>query len=359
MLPVEARGSSSFRERTGRSWFAPRPSSQSSPISVAVLPDFGWRREPRPADRRDHAAATGAAGVDARTEGDRGDDHRADRQHRRCCASACSSEECPDVAVYRQSRVPEPRGLSQGSPALRMIEDGERSGRLTRGRTILDSTSGNTGIAYAMIGAAKGYRVRLGDARQRQRRAPPAGDRVRRRGRVQRSARRAATARSAWFVPCMRKTRTRISCPTSTTTTPTGSPTTTGPGMEIWEQTRGTVTHFVAALGTSGTFMGVTRRLKEMNPDVRCISVQPAEPWHGLEGLKHMETSIVPGIYDAVARRRGHRCRDRARLRPRAGAGTHRGHPRRALERCGALGVRRDRAADRARGDRHRAARWR
>jgi len=71
-----------------------------------------------------------------------------------------------------------------------------------------------------------------------------------------------------------------------------------GTGVEIWEQTRGTVTHFVAALGTSGTFMGVTRRLKAMNPDVQCISVQPAEPWHGLEGLKHMETSIVPGIYD-------------------------------------------------------------
>jgi S-sulfo-L-cysteine synthase (O-acetyl-L-serine-dependent) len=72
-----------------------------------------------------------------------------------------------------------------------------------------------------------------------------------------------------------------------------------GTGAEIWEQTRGTVTHFVAALGTSGTFMGVTRRLKEMNADVQCISVQPAEPWHGLEGLKHMATSIVPGIYDA------------------------------------------------------------
>ena len=71
-----------------------------------------------------------------------------------------------------------------------------------------------------------------------------------------------------------------------------------GTGAEIWEQTRGTVTHFVAGLGTSGTFVGAARRLKELNAGVRCISVQPSEPWHGLEGLKHMATSIVPGIYD-------------------------------------------------------------
>jgi cysteine synthase B len=71
-----------------------------------------------------------------------------------------------------------------------------------------------------------------------------------------------------------------------------------GTGPEIWRQTEGRITHFIAGLGTSGTFMGTTRRLKEYNPDIHCVAVQPDEPWHGLEGLKHMETSIVPGIYD-------------------------------------------------------------
>ena len=89
-----------------------------------------------------------------------------------------------------------------------------------------------------------------------------------------------------------------ISTPISTVIQPTGAPTTPAPANEILEQTRGRITHFVAGLGTTGTFMGVTRRLKEENPNIECISMQPDSPFHGLEGLKHMATAIVPAIYD-------------------------------------------------------------
>jgi cysteine synthase B len=207
-------------------------------------------------------------------------------------------DECPDVAVYAKAEFLNPGGSVKDRPALRMIEDGERSGRLVRGRIILDSTSGNTGIAYAMIGAAKGYRVRLvmpGNVSEERRQLVTAfGAEVEYSDPLEGSDGAIRLVRAmydenpdAFFMPDQYNNDANWLAHYD------------GTGAEIWEQTRGTVTHFVAALGTSGTFMGVTRRLKEMNPDVQCISVQPAEPWHGLEGLKHMETSIVPGIYDA------------------------------------------------------------
>ena len=206
-------------------------------------------------------------------------------------------DECPDVAVFAKAEFLNPGGSVKDRPALRMIEDGERSGRLTRDRTIMDSTSGNTGIAYAMIGAAKGYRVRLvmpGNVSDERRQLVTAfgadivySDPLEGSDGAIRMVRDIyAENPDAFFMPDQYNNDANWLAHYD------------GTGAEIWEQTRGTVTHFVAALGTSGTFIGVTRRLKEMNPDVRCISVQPAEPWHGLEGLKHMETSIVPGIYD-------------------------------------------------------------
>ena len=207
--------------------------------------------------------------------------------------------ECPDVAVYAKAEFLNPGGSVKDRPALRMIEDGERSGRLTHDRTIIDSTSGNTGIAYAMIGAAKGYRVRL---------VMP--------GNVSDERRELITAYGADIVysdpmegsdGAIRLVRAmhaedpdRYFMADQYNNDANWRAHYDGTGREIWEQTGGTVTHFVAALGTSGTFVGVSRRLKELNPEVRCISVQPSEPWHGLEGLKHMETSIVPGIYDAT-----------------------------------------------------------
>jgi S-sulfo-L-cysteine synthase (O-acetyl-L-serine-dependent) len=206
--------------------------------------------------------------------------------------------ECPDVSIVGKAEFMNPGGSVKDRPALRMIEDGERSGRLTRDRVIIDSTSGNTGIAYAMIGAAKGYRVRLvmpaNVSDERRKLVAAFGAEVEYSDPLEGSDGAIRMVRAmydenpeAFFMPDQYNNEANWRAHYD------------GTGAEIWEQTRGTVTHFVAALGTSGTFMGVTRRLKAINPDVRCISVQPAEPWHGLEGLKHMATSIVPGIYDS------------------------------------------------------------
>jgi cysteine synthase B len=205
--------------------------------------------------------------------------------------------ELPDVAVYAKAEFMNPGGSVKDRPALRMVEDGERDGRLTPEHIILDSTSGNTGIAYAMVGAAKGYRVRL---------VMP--------GNVSAERRELITAYGGEIVysdplegsdGAIRMVRAiydedpdRYFMPDQYNNEANWRAHFDGTGREIWEQTQGAITHFVAGLGTSGTFVGSSRRLKQFNPEVRCVSVQPAEPWHGLEGLKHMETSIVPGIYD-------------------------------------------------------------
>lgn len=205
--------------------------------------------------------------------------------------------ECPGVAVYAKAEFMNPGGSVKDRPALRMVEEAERSGRLTPDRVIVDSTSGNTGIAYAMIGAAKGYRVRLvmpGNVSDERRELvlaygadivfsdPMEGSD----GAIRSVHAMVAEDPERYFMPDQYNNEANWRAHYD------------GTGPEIWEQTRGTVTHFVAGLGTSGTFVGVARRLKELNHDVRCISVQPSEPWHGLEGLKYMATSIVPGIYD-------------------------------------------------------------
>jgi len=206
--------------------------------------------------------------------------------------------ECPDVAVYAKAEFMNPGGSVKDRPALRMISDGESSGALTHDRVIIDSTSGNTGIAYAMIGAARGYRVRLvmpsNVSSERRELVSAYGAEVvysdaleGSDGAIRMVREMHAADPDAYFMPDQYNNEANWRAHFD------------GTGREIWEQTHGTVTHFVAGLGTSGTFVGASRRLKEMNPDVRCISVQPAEPWHGLEGLKHMESSIVPGIYDA------------------------------------------------------------
>ena len=205
--------------------------------------------------------------------------------------------ECPEVAIYAKAEFMNPGGSVKDRPALRMIEEAERSGRLTPDRIITDSTSGNTGIAYAMIGAAKGYRVRLvmpGNVSDERRELvnaygaetvfsdPMEGSD----GAIRTVRAMVADDPERYFMPDQYNNDANWRAHYD------------GTAAEIWEQTRGTVTHFVAGLGTSGTFVGVSRRLKELNAGVRCISVQPSEPWHGLEGLKHMATSIVPGIYD-------------------------------------------------------------
>jgi len=205
--------------------------------------------------------------------------------------------ETPGVELYAKFEGQNPGGSVKDRAAARMIADGEAAGRLVPGKTILDATSGNTGIAYAMIGAAKGYRVTLcvpdnaSPERKRILRAfgaelvltsPLEGTD----GAIREARRRYAENPDEYFYPDQYNNEANWRAHYDTT------------GAEIIEQTSGRVTHFVAGLGTSGTFMGTGRRLRKFNPAIKLISFQPDSPFHGLEGLKHMETAIVPGIYD-------------------------------------------------------------
>jgi cysteine synthase B len=202
-----------------------------------------------------------------------------------------------NVELYAKAEWKNPGGSVKDRPAARMIADGERSGALTRDKIILDATSGNTGIAYAMIGAARGYRVRLcvpenvTPERKRILRAygaeivftdPMEGSD----GAIIRAKAMYAADPGLYFYPDQYNNPGNWRSHYDTT------------APEIIEQTGGRLTHFVAGLGTSGTFVGAGRRFREFNPSIRLISVQPDSPLHGLEGLKHMETAIVPGIYD-------------------------------------------------------------
>ena len=205
--------------------------------------------------------------------------------------------ENPRVEIYGKAEWANPGGSVKDRPALNMILEGERSGALTRDKTIIDATSGNTGIAYAMIAAARGYRVKLclpknaSEERKRILEAygvelvltdPLAGSD----GAILVVREIVAADPDKYFYPDQYNNPANWRAHYETT------------GVEIFEQTRGRVTHFVAGLGTSGTFVGTGRRLRELKPEVKLISMQPDSPFHGLEGLKHMETAIVPGIYD-------------------------------------------------------------
>jgi S-sulfo-L-cysteine synthase (O-acetyl-L-serine-dependent) len=203
----------------------------------------------------------------------------------------------PGVELWAKAEWQNPGGSVKDRAALRMILDGQASGALTTGKVILDATSGNTGIAYAMVGAALGYRVKLclptnaSPERKMILRAlgaelvltdPLEGTD----GSIREARRLHAAEPGIYFYPDQYSNDGNWKAHYDTT------------GPEIIEQTSGRLTHFVAGLGTSGTFMGTTRRLKELNPRIRCISMQPDSPFNGLEGLKHMATAIVPRIYD-------------------------------------------------------------
>lgn len=204
----------------------------------------------------------------------------------------------PDgIELYAKAEWKNPGGSVKDRAAARMIADGEASGALRPGKIILDATSGNTGIAYAMVGAARGYKVALCLPEN----ASPERKAILRAFGVElvltnplegtdgaiREARRLYAAHpDRYFYPDQYNNDSNWRAHFDTT------------GPEIVEQTGGRVTHFVAGLGTSGTFVGTSRYLREFNPDIRTISFQPDSPFHGLEGLKHMATAIVPGIYD-------------------------------------------------------------
>ena len=202
------------------------------------------------------------------------------------------------VEVYAKAEWYNPGGSVKDRAALNMILDGERRGLLTKNKILIDATSGNTGIAYAMICAERGYRCKLALPKnasiERKQSLIAYGaelvhtDPTESTDGAQRYVKSLVDADPArYFYPDQYNNDANWRAHYETT------------AMEIWRQTEGRITHFVTGLGTSGTFMGVTRRLKELNPAIQCICMQPDGPLHGLEGLKHMPTALVPGIYDA------------------------------------------------------------
>ena len=201
------------------------------------------------------------------------------------------------IEIYAKAEWQNPGGSVKDRAAARMIADGEKSGALKPGLTIVDATSGNTGIAYAMVGAARGYKVKLclPENASPERRlilrafgaelvltSPLEGTD----GAIREVRRMVAENPGAYFYPDQYSNDSNWRAHFDTT------------GPEILEQTAGRVTHFVAGLGTSGTFVGTGRALKRAIPAVTLISFQPDSPFHGLEGMKHMASAMVPKIYD-------------------------------------------------------------
>ncbi len=207
------------------------------------------------------------------------------------------ARDLPGIEIYGKAEFFNPGGSVKDRAALNMILDGERSGKLTRDKIILDATSGNTGIAYAMIGAYKGYKVKL---------CLPKNASMERKHVLQAyGAEMVLTDAGEGSDGAIRACREiykadpdRYFYPDQYNNPANWKAHYNGTALEILAQTDGRITHFVACMGTSGTFMGNSRRLREELPYVKCVSAQPASGFHGLEGLKHMATAIVPGIYD-------------------------------------------------------------
>ena len=207
------------------------------------------------------------------------------------------AEGLPGVEILAKAEWFNPGGSVKDRAAYNIVQEAMRSGQLAAGKMLLDSTSGNTGIAYAMIGAVMGFSVTL---------CMPSNVSVERKrilsayganiiytdpdegsdGAIRKARAIIAAEPEKYFYADQYSNPANWQAHYRTT------------GNEIWQQTHGRVTHFVAMMGTSGTFVGASRRLKELNPKIRCISLQPDSSFHGIEGAKHMATAIVPGIYD-------------------------------------------------------------
>ena len=205
--------------------------------------------------------------------------------------------EFPEVEFYAKAEWSNPGGSVKDRPAMNIILEAERAGLMSKEKTLVDSTSGNTGIAYAMICAARGYRAKLwmpsNVSVERKRILNAYGAEIvftdpmeGSDGAIREVRQMVATHPHDYFYANQYDNPANWRAHYNST------------APEIFSQTSGRVTHFVAGLGTSGTFIGTARKLKELNPKIRTISFQPDSPFHGLEGMKHMATAIVPGIYD-------------------------------------------------------------
>jgi S-sulfo-L-cysteine synthase (O-acetyl-L-serine-dependent) len=204
----------------------------------------------------------------------------------------------PDIQILGKAEWANPGGSVKDRAASAIVADAQLRGLLSDSRGLLDATSGNTGIAYAMLGAALGFPVTLcmpsNVSQERKRYLAAYGAEViwtnpadGSDGAIRKARELAAAQPDRYYYADQYSNEENWKAHYRTT------------ANEIWGQTEGQITHFVAGLGTSGTFMGTTRRLKELNPAIRCISMQPDSPFNGLEGLKHMASAIVPSIYDA------------------------------------------------------------
>ena len=207
------------------------------------------------------------------------------------------ARELPGVALLGKAEWMNPGGSVKDRAAASIIAAAQRSGKLAPGKILLDSTSGNTGIAYAMIGAAQGFPVTLcmpeNVSVERKRILSAYGANIiytdpaeGSDGAIRMARDLAARHPDLYYYADQYSNQANWQAHYH------------GTANEIWQQTEGRVTHFVSMLGTSGTFTGTTRRLKELNPGIRCISLQPDSPFHGIEGAKHMPSAIVPPIYD-------------------------------------------------------------
>ncbi len=201
------------------------------------------------------------------------------------------------IQVLAKAEWANPGGSVKDRAAARIIHEAKLNGNLRPGDTLLDSTSGNTGIAYAMLGAAQGIPVTLcmpsNVSEERKRMIQAYGAQVvftdpgeGSDGAIRKAREMASREPDKYFYADQYSNDANWRAHYY------------GTAEEIWRQTEGRITHFVAMLGTSGTFVGTSRRLKEFNPEVRCISLQPDSPFHGIEGAKHMPSSIIPNIYD-------------------------------------------------------------
>jgi cysteine synthase B len=207
------------------------------------------------------------------------------------------ARDLPNIQILGKAEWYNPGGSVKDRAAFNIVKEGRRSGKFTSGKTLLDSTSGNTGIAYAMIGAAEGFPVTLfmpeNVSVERKRILFAYGANIIYTDPADGSDGAIRAVRELYErEPEKYFYADQYSNPANWQAHYHGT------ANEIWQQTEGRVTHFLSMMGTSGTFMGTARRLKELNPNARCISLQPDSPFHGIEGAKHMASAIVPGIYD-------------------------------------------------------------